>query len=93
MADITKRIAGIIAAEINAKPDQALAAIGLLSMGFAVVLVITPGAGVLVITWLVGWYAVVLGLALLVLAWEVRRELTGAAPRSSARPGTPHPAT
>ncbi|MGK8639658.1 Tex family protein [Brucella anthropi] len=36
MADITKRIAGIIAAEINAKPDQALAAIGLLDEGSTV---------------------------------------------------------
>lgn len=36
MADITKRIAGIIAAEINAKPDQAMAAIGLLDEGATV---------------------------------------------------------
>ena len=36
MADITKRIAGTIAAEINAKPDQALAAIGLLDEGATV---------------------------------------------------------
>ncbi|WP_176036754.1 Tex family protein [Brucella tritici] len=36
MADITKRIAGIIAAEINTKPDQALAAIGLLDEGATV---------------------------------------------------------
>ena len=58
-----------------------------------VMLVVTPGAGVLVITWLIGWYAVVLGLALLGLAWEVRRESSAAAPGPSARPGTPHPAT
>ncbi|MBV2144081.1 RNA-binding transcriptional accessory protein [Falsochrobactrum sp. TDYN1] len=36
MADDTKRIAGIIAAEINAKPDQAMAAIGLLDEGATV---------------------------------------------------------
>ncbi|MBC2886105.1 RNA-binding transcriptional accessory protein [Ochrobactrum sp. CM-21-5] len=36
MADDIKRIAGIIAAEINAKPDQALAAIGLLDEGSTV---------------------------------------------------------
>ncbi|NKW79771.1 hypothetical protein HGG72_04725 [Ochrobactrum pecoris] len=36
MADITKRIAGIIAAEINAKPEQAIAAIGLLDEGSTV---------------------------------------------------------
>lgn len=73
--------------------EWVLGAVGLLSMGFALVLVITPGAGVLVITWLIGWYAIVLGLALLVLAWEVRREVAGTARGASARPGTPHPAT
>ncbi|MBJ6134284.1 RNA-binding transcriptional accessory protein [Ochrobactrum sp. Q0168] len=36
MADDSKRIAGIIAAEINAKPEQALAAIGLLDEGATV---------------------------------------------------------
>ena len=36
MADITKRIAGIIAAEINARPEQAIAAIGLLDEGSTV---------------------------------------------------------
>ncbi len=70
-----------------------LGAVGVLSMGFAVMLVVTPGTGVLVITWLIGWYAIVLGLALLALAWEVRRELPSAAAGTSARPGTPHPAT
>lgn len=70
-----------------------LGAVGLLSMGFAVVLVVTPGAGVLVITWVIGWYAILLGLALLALAWEVHRELPKAASGSAARPGTPHPAT
>ena len=33
MANDIKRIAGIIAAEINAKPEQAIAAIGLLDEG------------------------------------------------------------
>lgn len=73
--------------------EWVLGAVGVLSMGFAVLLVVTPGAGALVVTWLIGWYAVVLGLALLALAWEVRRELRGEAPRASARPGTAHPAT
>lgn len=36
MADDSKRIAGIIAAEINAKPEQAMAAIGLLDEGATV---------------------------------------------------------
>lgn len=73
--------------------EWVLGAVGVLSMGFAVMLVITPGTGVLVITWLIGWYAILLGLAFLALAWEVRRELPSAQAGTSARPGTPHPAT
>ncbi|HSF26146.1 MAG TPA: DUF308 domain-containing protein, partial [Actinomycetes bacterium] len=63
---------------------------GVLSIVLAIFLVITPGAGALVITWAIGWYAIVLGVLELVLAWEVRRETNQ--PRSSARPGTPRPA-
>jgi uncharacterized membrane protein HdeD (DUF308 family) len=73
--------------------EWVLGAVGVLSMAFAVMLVITPGTGVLVITWLIGWYAIILGLALMALAWEVRRELPGARAGTSAQPGTPHPAT
>jgi uncharacterized membrane protein HdeD (DUF308 family) len=46
---------------------------GLVSIAFAVVLVITPGAGALVITWLIGWFAVVLAIVLFVVAWRLRR--------------------
>jgi uncharacterized membrane protein HdeD (DUF308 family) len=45
---------------------------GLLSIVFAIVLVITPGAGALVITWLIGWFALILGVALLALAFRLR---------------------
>ena len=72
--------------------EWVLGAVGVLSMGFAVMLVVTPGTGVLVITWLIGWYAIILGVALLALAWEVRRELPSASRDTSARPGTAHPA-
>jgi uncharacterized membrane protein HdeD (DUF308 family) len=46
---------------------------GALSVLLGVLLVITPGAGALVITWLIGWWAVVFGTVLVVLAWRVRR--------------------
>jgi uncharacterized membrane protein HdeD (DUF308 family) len=49
---------------------------GALSVLFGVLLVITPGAGALVITWLIGWWAVVFGVLLLVLAWRVRKLTT-----------------
>src|SRR4051812_48123172 len=37
---------------------------GVLSIVFGIALMITPGTGALVITWLIGWYAVVLAVAL-----------------------------
>ena len=46
---------------------------GLLSIVFAILVVTTPGAGALVITWLIGWFALVSGAALVVLAWRLRR--------------------
>jgi uncharacterized membrane protein HdeD (DUF308 family) len=46
---------------------------GAASIVFGVVLMITPGPGALVITWLIGWYAVVFGVVLLMLALEARR--------------------
>jgi uncharacterized membrane protein HdeD (DUF308 family) len=46
---------------------------GALSIAFAVLLVITPGAGALAITWLIGWFAVFIGVLLLMLAFRVRK--------------------
>jgi uncharacterized membrane protein HdeD (DUF308 family) len=46
---------------------------GALSIAFAVLLVITPGAGALVITWLIGWFALFIGVLLLMLAFRVRK--------------------
>jgi uncharacterized membrane protein HdeD (DUF308 family) len=46
---------------------------GVLSIAFAALIVITPGAGALVITWLIGWFAIVAGVVLLMLAFRVRR--------------------
>jgi uncharacterized membrane protein HdeD (DUF308 family) len=45
---------------------------GALSIVFAALLVITPGAGALVITWLIGWFALVLGMVALAAAVRVR---------------------
>ncbi|HEY4408330.1 MAG TPA: HdeD family acid-resistance protein [Acidimicrobiia bacterium] len=49
-----------------------LAVVGLLSLAFAVVLIVNPGAGALATTWLVGWYALISGALLLGLANELR---------------------
>ncbi|HEV7526821.1 MAG TPA: DUF308 domain-containing protein [Acidimicrobiia bacterium] len=45
---------------------------GVLSIVFGALLVISPGAGALVITWLIGWYAVVFGVVGLAVAARAR---------------------
>ena len=46
---------------------------GALAIIFAIALVITPGAGALVITWLIGWFALLSGMRRLALAWKLRK--------------------
>lgn len=70
-----------------------LALLGVLSIAFAIGLVVTPGAGALVITWFIGWFALLAGAVRLGLAWRVRKlgtELGGATSgrRLSQRPAT-----
>ncbi len=43
---------------------------GAVSVAFGIALAITPGPGALVITWLIGWYALVLGIILIVMAFR-----------------------
>ena len=47
--------------------------LGVLSIAFAAVLVITPGAGALAITWAIGWFALLAGGLYLGLAWRLRK--------------------
>jgi uncharacterized membrane protein HdeD (DUF308 family) len=54
-------------------PDPWISAFGgVLSIAFAILLLITPGAGALVITWLIGWFAIVFGVVLFAEAWHLR---------------------
>jgi uncharacterized membrane protein HdeD (DUF308 family) len=46
---------------------------GVLSIAFAALLVITPGAGALAITWLIGWFALLFGSMLFALAWRLHK--------------------
>ena len=46
---------------------------GGLAIAFALLLVITPGAGALVITWLIAWFAILYGIVLLLLALRLRK--------------------
>jgi len=43
-----------------------------LSIAFGIVLLITPGSGALVITWLIGWYAIVVAVMLFALGLRAR---------------------
>jgi uncharacterized membrane protein HdeD (DUF308 family) len=45
---------------------------GVLAIAFGVLLVVNPGAGLLSLTWLVGLWAILFGIANLVLAWRLR---------------------
>lgn len=46
---------------------------GVLTVLFGVILLVLPGAGLLSLTWLIGLYAVVFGVAFIVLGFRVRR--------------------
>jgi uncharacterized membrane protein HdeD (DUF308 family) len=67
--------------------DWILALVGILSVIFGVFLLITPGEGALVITWVIGWYAVFFGVLLLVFAWRVKTR--GVARTRRPRPDEP----
>ena len=58
---------------------------GILALLLGVVLMITPGAGALAITWAIGWWACLSGGASLWLAWIVHRELRGSDARQFAQ--------
>ena len=73
--------------------EWALAVAGAVSVLLGVVLLVTPGAGALAITWAIGWYALVSGVMLLTLAWQVRHRTSSDLPGAAHRPGSPHPAT
>ena len=61
---------------------------GILSVLFGLFVIVWPGAGVLTLLWMIGVYAIVFGVVLLVLAARLRN-LHGA--RQSALHENPHP--
>jgi uncharacterized membrane protein HdeD (DUF308 family) len=68
----------LIAIAINERKqltgEWAIALTGVLAVLLGVVLMITPGAGALAITWAIGWWACLSGGASLTLAWIIHRE-------------------
>ena len=51
---------------------------GIVALMLGLILVITPGAGALAITWVIGWLALLRGVLLLALAWRVHGLRRGA---------------
>ncbi len=69
-----------------------LGLMGVLAIIFAITLVITPGTGALVITWLIGWYALLSGTLRLALAWRLRQLEKGTVELAGGRlPARPAP--
>jgi uncharacterized membrane protein HdeD (DUF308 family) len=60
---------------------------GILSIVFAVLLLINPFAGMLAIVWIVGVYALIFGILMLILGFKLR-----SLEHSTQHPATPHPA-
>ncbi|WP_245818455.1 HdeD family acid-resistance protein [Muricoccus roseus] len=61
---------------------------GILSLAWGILLVMTPLAGAVVLTWWLGAYAVAFGAALLVLAFRLRRQRDRASPVEPPPRGT-----
>ena len=70
--------------------EWVIALTGILAVLLGVVLMITPGAGALAITWVIGWWACLSGGASLWLAWIVHRELSGSDDRQFGRTAPAH---
>jgi uncharacterized membrane protein HdeD (DUF308 family) len=63
---------------------------GILAVLLGVVLMITPGAGALAITWAIGWWACLSGGASLWTAWIVHHEFRGSNDRQFGRASHAH---
>jgi uncharacterized membrane protein HdeD (DUF308 family) len=65
-------IAAAVALRRQIEGEWALILGGVLSVIFGIILAVLPGVGLLSLVWLVGLYAILFGIALIVLAFRVR---------------------
>ncbi len=70
--------------------EWVIALTGILAVLLGVVLMITPGAGALAITWAIGWWAFLSGSASLSLAWIIHRQLKGSNDHQPRRASQTH---
>lgn len=49
---------------------------GLVSVLFGIMLIAQPGAGALALVWVIGMFALIFGILLLILAWRMKRHLS-----------------
>jgi uncharacterized membrane protein HdeD (DUF308 family) len=78
---IVRGIAEIVGAiELRKEIDNEwlLIATGVLSVLFGVVVILAPGAGALALVWVIGTYALVVGVLLVALSFRLRRHLHAA---------------
>jgi uncharacterized membrane protein HdeD (DUF308 family) len=71
-------IAGAIELRHTIDNEWLLGLAGVASVVFGILLLVTPGDGALVITWLIGWYALFFGVTVVSLAFRLRRLQTDA---------------
>ena len=64
--------------------EWVLALAGLASIVFGALVFINPSAGALAVVWLIGAYAIVFGVALLILAWRLRAVWEGRRPEAGS---------
>lgn len=70
-------VAAAIALRREMEGEWILILVGAVSIFFGILLAVLPTVGILSLVWLVGAYAVVVGIALLASAPRVRREAAG----------------
>ena len=74
--DRSYRNRGSLLGRLPVAQEGTLALAGVLSMLLGTLLIVRPGVGLLSLTWLIGAYAIVIGVILIILAIQFRTAVT-----------------